>query len=451
MASLTWDRGKTGKSARIQFVIGDCRQAVRLGRVPVKVAQTWLYRIEQLVSCRVGGVAHDADLAGWLRDLPDDAHERLARVGLVSGRQAAAVVTLGTLCDAFKTRAVVKASTAKNFPQTLDSLTSFYGAEKPLAAITPASADEWRAWVASDTKGESGRKKKRLSDDNRLAPATVAKRVRVAKQVFAKAVRWGWITSNPFAALKAGPQANAARAHYIDAETTVAILDACPSVSWRLVVGLCRFAGLRCPSEVGRLTWADVDWDRGRLTVRAPKTEHHGADHAVRVVPMIPQLRVILADAFDRAEPGETLVVPMAAEQGANLRTPMDRIVTRAGCRPWPRTFQNLRSSFATDVVQQFPAHVAGAWLGHSPTVAAAHYWQARDCNFDVAVTRGLDAHCAGGALQGAKAAQIPAQQAAATGCITSHGEKAGIVIPAENAVSPRNPAVVNTGSVGPV
>ena len=35
MASLIWDKSKGGKTARIQFVIGDRRPAVRLGRVPV--------------------------------------------------------------------------------------------------------------------------------------------------------------------------------------------------------------------------------------------------------------------------------------------------------------------------------------------------------------------------------------------------------------------------------
>lgn len=49
----------------------------------MKVATTWLFRIEQLVAILVGGVANDADLAAWLRDLPEDAHRKLSHVGLV--------------------------------------------------------------------------------------------------------------------------------------------------------------------------------------------------------------------------------------------------------------------------------------------------------------------------------------------------------------------------------
>ena len=111
----------------------------------------------------------------------------------------------------------------------------------------------------------------------RLSPPTVAKRLSVAKQVFRSAVRWGWLQKSPFDGLRPGSQANPARAFYVDQPTTSEVLAACPSQEWRVVVALCRYAGLRCPSEVGALTWADVNWEKGRLTVRAKKTEHHVA------------------------------------------------------------------------------------------------------------------------------------------------------------------------------
>ena len=193
MASLIWDKSKGGKTARILFVVGDRRPAVRLGRVPVKVATTWVFRIEQLVANLVGGVAHDADLAGWLRDLPEDAHRKLSHVGLVAEREVAAAVTLGALCDAFTTRRVVAENSRKSYKQTLDSLQTFFGPEKAVTAVTTSAADEWRSFIATDTKGESSRTKKRLTADNRLSPASVAKRVHVAKQLFATAVRWGWL------------------------------------------------------------------------------------------------------------------------------------------------------------------------------------------------------------------------------------------------------------------
>ena len=72
-------------------------------------------------------------------------------------------------------------------------------------------------------------------------------------------------------------------------------------------------------------------------------------------------------------------MAPLASRGSVNLRTTLEKIVIRAGCKPWPRLLQNLRSSCATDWVEKYRAHVAAKWLGHSPNVAAAHFLQARE------------------------------------------------------------------------
>jgi len=437
MASLCWDGGKHGKRARVLFWLNDRRQTVRLGRCPAKVADTWKRRVEELLANLVGGVAPDADLAAWLRDLPDDAHERLSRVGLVPARarDEKSVRTLRALCDAFKARAAVKASTSGTYGQAIDSLTAFFGEDRDVASITTEGADEWRKAIATATAGEGRRKKKRTTADNRLAPATVAKRTHVARQIFTKAVKWGWIAENPFGHLRAGSQANPARNFYVDLTTTDAVLEACPGPQWRSLVALCRFAGLRCPSEVGTLTWGDVDFEHGRLTVRSPKTEHHGADHAIRFVPISPRLRAILADTFDAAEPGERLVVPMAARKTANLRTTLTKVIERAHCRPWPRLLQNLRASCETDWATEHPAHAVAKWLGHSPRIAQAHYLTTTEAHFKAVIeaaepTPGRRAKC------GAIGAPNAAPQASATVREESRVEDETAVVPEGNAVS---------------
>ena len=152
-------------------------------------------------------------------------------------------------------------------------------------------------------------------------------------------------------------------------ESVRAILAACPDDQWRAIVALSRFAGLRCPSEVAALRWGDVNWERGRLMVRSPKTAGHEG-HAVRVVPLAPELRPILQDLFDHAEPGAVAVVPRLRDPKVNLRTQFERIIGKAGLTAWPRLFHNMRASCATDWVERFPAHVVAGWLGHSPLIA---------------------------------------------------------------------------------
>ncbi|MFM7519087.1 MAG: tyrosine-type recombinase/integrase [Planctomycetota bacterium] len=182
-----------------------------------------------------------------------------------------------------------------------------------------------------------------------------------------------------------------------------AVLTACPDADWRTTFALARWAGLRCPSELVGLTWVDVDWSRGALRVRSPKTEHH-AGHESRLVPMVPRLRAVLAEAFDLAPAGATLVVPRFQDMAANLRTQAHRIIERAGLTVWPKPFQNMRSSRETDWLSKFPVASVAQWMGHSPVVSMRHYAQALPEHFGAAVA------------DGGEAAQNPAQSVSEMG-----------------------------------
>ncbi len=127
----------------------------------------------------------------------------------------------------------------------------------------------------------------------------------------------------------------------------------------------------------------------------------------MRQVPIAPELNPILLRLFTCAEPGSEAVVPRLRNPRMNLRTHIERIIARAGMKPWPRLFHNLRASCATDWVERFPNHAVASWLGHSPLIAATHYLQARDAHFTMATGRDPSE----GAAQ--KAAQNPAHEAA--------------------------------------
>ncbi len=86
------------------------------------------------------------------------------------------------------------------------------------------------------------------------------------------------------------------------------MLDACSDTEWRLIVALCRFAGLRCTSEVLSLQWQDVNWEQNRMLVRSPKTEHNPGGES-RLVLIFADLRPCLMQAFEEAEPGATYCV----------------------------------------------------------------------------------------------------------------------------------------------
>lgn len=74
-------------------------------------------------------------------------------------------------------------------------------------------------------------------------------------------------------------------------------------------------------------------------------------------------------------------------DRATNLRTQLQRIIKRAGAEPWPKLFQNLRASRATELAAEFPAHIGAAWLGHSTLIAQKHYWQVTDADFQKAAS----------------------------------------------------------------
>lgn len=220
-----------------------------------------------------------------------------------------------------------------------------------------------------------------------LAPATIGRTVKRARQFFRAAIRKKIIVENPMQDVKAAPQDNKSREYFVTVEETEKIIAACPDGEWRLIVALARYGGVRTPSETFALTWRDIDWERGRVRVPSPKTACH-AGRDSRSIPLFPELRPHLEAAFDAAGPGTVYVINRHRLAGANLRTQLLRIMDRAGVEPWPRLFQNMRASRETELARQHPLHVVTAWIGNSAPIAARHYLQVGDADFDAALQR---------------------------------------------------------------
>lgn len=139
--------------------------------------------------------------------------------------------------------------------------------------------------------------------------------------------------------------------------------------------------------------WADIDWDARRLRIYSSKTEHHEG-HAKRVIPLFPatefalrQLRVDQLRMGVYQADGE--VFP-DVQADTNLRTHFESIIRRAGVEQWPKLWQNLRASAATDMAKKFPAHVAAKFCGHSSEVAQEHYWTTTEADLDAALSDGF-------------------------------------------------------------
>jgi len=333
-------------------------------KASTKQAEAFKMKVEALIGCGITGAMSD-ETARWLADLPDPMHARLAAVGLIPERQS---TRLAAFLDGYVARRVdVKDSTALIWSHTRRCLVDFFGADKPLRDITPGDADNWRLYLISQ-QGKIGAT---------MADSTVRRRCGIAKQFGRAALRLRLIPSNPFADLTATVKGNPKREYFITRQEAAKVLDACPTAEWRLLFALCRYGGLRCPSEPLGLKWQDVDWAGGRMPVHSPKTEHHAGGES-RLVPLFPELLPYLREAFEQAEPGAEHVISKWRYRGAgtNLRTGLLRIMARAGVKPWPKLFQNLRATRETELAEIWPMHVVCAWIGNTPKVAREHYLQ---------------------------------------------------------------------------
>ena len=385
MASLSNDK-KT-----IQFTDANReRKTIRLGKMKLtrKAAETILTKVEALNSAAVSKTSWDNETAQWLGGIGDALHDKLAAVGLVPKRAAlieaeaktaaeqaaAAVARLGAFLDSYIVgRTDIKPGTAEIFGHVRRCLIGYFGVEKPLGEITPGDADDWRRWLADSENGQA------------LGPNTVRRRCGIAKQFFRAAVRRKLITENPLGDMK-GIEVRAARDkfYFVTREEAAKVLDACPDSQWQLIFALSRYGGLRCPSEHLALTWGDVDWERGRMRVRSPKTAHHEGKES-RLVPIFPELRPYLEAAWEQAEPGTVYVITRTRDSSQNWRTPLIRIIERAGLTPWEKLFVNLRSTRETELAETYPMHVVCDWIGNSEAVAAKHYLQVTDAHFEAA------------------------------------------------------------------
>ena len=295
----------------------------------MKTARTYKVHVENLVAAMLHGHAPDPDTSDWVGGRDDVMYGKLAAVGLVPPREPveaeSQAATLGEFLDQYISgRTDIKPSTRCNLEQVRRNLVDYFGAERLLASITPGDTDEFRVNLLG-----------------KLGENTVRRNCGRAKQFFRAAVRKKLIVENPFADMKGcAVKATTDRMYFVTQEVAVKVLEACPDAQWRLLFALSRYGGLRCPSEHLALRLDDVDWERDRITVHSPKTEHHEGKES-RQIPIFPELRPYLNEVWDQAAPGNEFLITRYRSGNANLRTQLERIIRKAGLKPWPKPFQN--------------------------------------------------------------------------------------------------------------
>ena len=374
MASVANDKGGF---RRILFFDGNGgRKTIHLGKVPKSAAETVRVHVAHLATSLRTRCAVPPETAAWVGNLDDIMRGKLAHVRLCDPPKPRESMTLGAfLTEYIDGRKDAKASTHLVYGHTQRCLLEYFRADRKMETITATDAEAWRAWLATEQK--------QLDDTVRkaLAPNTVRRRTGIARQYFRAAIKRGLIKDNPFAGLAATVGANPSRFRFVTTAEIEAVIAKAPDCEWRTLIALARYGGVRIPSEALGLKWQDIDWERDRMTVRSSKTAHHVGGES-RSVPLFPELRKHLEERFDEAADGDVFVITRYRDATANLRTQFERIIKRAGLKPWGKLWQNLRSSRETELVERFPLHAVCSWLGNSPNVASKHYLQTTEAHY---------------------------------------------------------------------
>ncbi len=348
------------------------RRGVRLPKMPRTSADSFRAHVEAIVTAREGGYSIPMETIKWAGDLSDTLYAKLCgAAGLLPPRARA---TLGDFLTQYAaSRIDLKPATRVVRSQVEKNLREHFGDGCNMRSITAGKAEEFRLFLVGE----------------KLASTTIHKRLQVARQILKAALRHKLIGENPFDGITQRAIINPERFYFVTPEATEKLSKAAPDIHWRSIIALARWGGLRTPSETLSVKWTDIDWADGKVIVTSPKGEKDGK--GTRVIPLFPELREVLDEAWELAPKGAVYVVDERYRRSAmkangwyncNLRTTFAKIVKRAGLKAWPRLFHALRASRETELAQRFPIHTVVAWLGNTPKIALKHYLMTTDADY---------------------------------------------------------------------
>lgn len=344
---------------RLHFLFGH-RRTIHLGPIPIKTAREIKTRVEAILAAVQAALPMDGLSAQWLQRIDDDLHSKLSKIGLIPERPKRGSTDLGTMIDELHARLTKgwKPGTRLNHRIARKRMVKFFGEARDVLTVTEADAEAFREHLGTFLKENTVRRWCGYARQYFLA--------------FSKKLK----IENPFGNMKRiSVEAVPERLFYCDEHLARRVLAAMPTVEWKLIFALCRWGGFRCPSEHNALRWRDIDWRRKRITLQAPKTGE-------RTLPLFPELETLLQAmprAGDRVFPDH--------HTNINLRKVFIDHLKAAGIPPWPKIFQNLRSTRETELLERFPLQVVCSWIGNTEAVARKHYLQTTDEHFNRATT----------------------------------------------------------------
>jgi integrase len=263
-------------------------------------------------------------------------------------------------------------STVRDYRNTANgALTSEFGAQTPVDAITAERIDTYRT---------------RLLTEGKVSRRTVQKQLVLLHGILKRAKAIGWIATNPAEEVERVNLRRSDEFNVLSVEQVEAVARKADGM-FGAAITIAAYTGLRT-GELRALRWRDIDFLAATVHVQRnkPAGGEEGAPKSgkARSVPLIDDAARAL-DAFSRREgftaPDDRV---FCRADGAMLgedalrdalydaldAAGIDRAVFPAG----PFRFHDLRHTFGTLAVQVFPLHDVQAYMGHADIQTTMRY-----------------------------------------------------------------------------
>ncbi len=333
---------------QISWTENQKQQTLYLGK---SVTKTKAEQIAKLVT-----EIHDYQLRG--ETLPQRVKQKLASLPprIVTKMDAKAVcpvprLTVRGLCEMHRASKIgFKPKTQSHYSTVRNVLLRYFDGMMDVQKMDRGAAENFCAKIRAE-----------------YAEATFSHYVRGFRNVFSLAIERGLLAQNPFQKISCGKDFNPLRHFFVTRSVISKILEHCRNDYERLALVLGRFGGLRIPSEVKDLTFADFANDKIRI--------HEDTKTGARFVPLFAEIREIFERLAADHSPDERIFAPKYANGFATKF--LLRAMKLANIPRWPKLWINLRSTRITELM------VAGTRektldniFGNSARVRSKHYEQ---------------------------------------------------------------------------
>ena len=361
---------KKAKNRPLRFYFSDekGRHEITLSRKFFSVRTEFVEVLKLLADSKKYGTRLSLRDMRRVENLPSGCRQKLIACGLLEAtakEKAAKVPTIAELLDRYKATRVGQSEWSEKRDRRLfNYLTEYFGPNKRIDQITREEASGMRKYLMVDRKAGKGP----------LEEASASKAIQEIKTVFTFAVDCEFIRCSPFVKVKCGKKINTDRQYKVSYEEIEAAIRACGDrVELAGALAFARYAGLRIPSEIRDLKFADfheVDGQIGLFDV--PQSGKTG----FRRVPMFDELRPHFEALRSAAKPGQVYVFEKY-RKSRNLGKLIKDHMARADLKPWEKFFINLRSSCQTDKeALGWSRSVMDAVFGNSERIRIQHYLQ---------------------------------------------------------------------------